>query len=104
VRLTRGAVSAGALPTGQSGEEVRSGHLVFKNAPQTAPRAGVTFQAGGGRPGPSWPANSRATWAPAAAPGPAARGRPGVALPGGAAGPRRLVKRTTFCAQIRRGA
>jgi hypothetical protein len=53
--------------------------------------------------GPFWPPNSRATWAPAASPGPAARGRPGVALPGGAAG-RRLVKRTTCCAQIRRGA
>jgi methyl-accepting chemotaxis protein WspA len=37
VRLTRGAVPAGVLQTDQSGEEVRSGHLVFKNAPPESP-------------------------------------------------------------------
>jgi methyl-accepting chemotaxis protein WspA len=104
VRLVQGAVPAGVLPTDQSGEGVRSGHLVFKNAPPIGPPGGGDLRAGGGRPGPSWPANSRATWAPAAAPGPAARGRPGGALPGGAAGPRRLVKRATCFAQSRRGA
>ena len=38
VRLTQGAVPAGVLQTDQSGEEVRSGHLVFKNAPPESPR------------------------------------------------------------------
>jgi methyl-accepting chemotaxis protein WspA len=38
VRLTQGAVPAGVLRTDQSGEEVRSGHLVFKNAPPESPR------------------------------------------------------------------
>ena len=37
VRLTQVAVSAGVLPTDQSGEEVHSGHLVFKNAPPESP-------------------------------------------------------------------
>jgi methyl-accepting chemotaxis protein WspA len=37
VRLTQGAVSAGALQTDQFGDEVRSGHLVFKNAPPNRP-------------------------------------------------------------------
>ena len=38
VRLTQGAVPAGALQTDQSGEEVRFGHLVLKNAPPESPR------------------------------------------------------------------
>jgi methyl-accepting chemotaxis protein WspA len=37
VRLTQGAVLAGVLQTDQFGDEVRSGHLVFKNAPQNRP-------------------------------------------------------------------
>ena len=37
VRLTQGAVPAGALQTDQSGEGVRSGHLVFKYAPSESP-------------------------------------------------------------------
>jgi hypothetical protein len=76
VRLTQGAVSAGTLPTDQSGEEVRSGHLVFKNAPRNRPTCGGSpfFRVGCGRPGPSWPPNSRATWALAPSPGPAATG------------------------------
>jgi methyl-accepting chemotaxis protein WspA len=37
VRLMQGAVSAGVLQTDQFGEEVRSGHLVFKNAPPNRP-------------------------------------------------------------------
>jgi methyl-accepting chemotaxis protein WspA len=61
VRLVQDAVPAGALQTDKFGEGVRSGHLVFKKRPQSAPRAGVTSRPGGGRPGPSWPANSRAT-------------------------------------------
>jgi hypothetical protein len=56
-----------------------------KTPPRIAPRAGVAFRVGGGRPGPSWPANSVATWALAASPGPAAGCTPAVALPGGAA-------------------
>ena len=85
VRLAQGAAPAGALPTDQSGEEVRSGHLVLKNAPQNRPACGGSPRVGCGRPGPSWPADSVATWAPAPSPGPAAGGTPGVALPGGAA-------------------
>jgi methyl-accepting chemotaxis protein WspA len=37
VRLTRGEAPAGTLPTDQSGEEVRPGHLMFKNAPPKSP-------------------------------------------------------------------
>ena len=37
VRLTQGAVPAGVLRTDQSGEEVRSGHLVFKKRPPNRP-------------------------------------------------------------------
>jgi methyl-accepting chemotaxis protein WspA len=37
VRPMRGAVPAGALQTDQSGEGVRSGHLVFKYAPSESP-------------------------------------------------------------------
>jgi hypothetical protein len=37
VRLVQGAVPAGALQTDQFGEEVHSGHLVFKNAPPESP-------------------------------------------------------------------
>ena len=40
VRLAQGAVSAGALQADQSGGEVRSGHLVFKKRPQSAPGRG----------------------------------------------------------------
>ena len=53
VRLTQGAVPAGALPTDQFGEEVCSGHLVFKNAPPIGPSGGGDLQAGCGRAGPS---------------------------------------------------
>ena len=49
VRLTQGAESAGTLQTDQSGEEVRSGHLVFKNAPQNRPTCGGSLP-GRGRP------------------------------------------------------
>ena len=37
VRLTQGAVSAGVMQMDRFGDEVRSGHLVFKNAPQNRP-------------------------------------------------------------------
>ena len=37
VRLAQGAVSAGVLPTDQSGEGVRFGHPVFKKRPPNRP-------------------------------------------------------------------
>jgi hypothetical protein len=49
VRLAQGAVSAGVLQTHKSSEEVRSGHLVFKNAPPIGPAGGGDLQ-GRGRP------------------------------------------------------
>ena len=37
VRLMQDAVSAGVMQMDKFGDEVRSGHLVFKNAPQNRP-------------------------------------------------------------------
>jgi hypothetical protein len=65
--MMRDAVPAGALQTDQSGEEVRFGHLVLKNAPQNRPGCGGSPSGSGaavrGRPGP--PIRSlRGRWRP----------------------------------------
>src|SRR5262249_3181224 len=79
----QGRQDGGGQPGGPSGPAGPPPASRSKTPPGIAPCAGLTRRLGGGRPGPSWPADSRATWEMAASPGPAAGGKGGGDLQSG---------------------